>query len=149
MKNTLTAGELNTVLQKIDFSDLNTHRGGCTSAVAGINEVVDNEGFVIPINENKEIIHAFIKVDGQLFDADGVQYTNERDVINIVHNYNPFESPKYKPQHFPLKSFSSQSEIDEHLWKEFVIKYDSSEEIPVIPAIKSEVSNRITGQLER
>jgi hypothetical protein len=148
MEYDLTADRLNEVLQKTDFSDLNTHIGGCTSVVAGISEVVESDGFVIPTNEDEEIIHAFIKVDGKLFDSNGLQYSNQKEVVNIVHNYNPFDSSKYKPEHFPLKSFSSVSEIDEYLWYEFVNEHDSYGEFPVILDIKSEVSNRIKKTIE-
>lgn len=148
MKYDLTPTQLELVLRNCDFSDLNTHMGGCTSFVAGVADVVTYDRFVIPKNEDKETIHAFIEVEGQLFDSGGLQYENTKDVVNVVHSYNPFNSQNYRPEHFPNKNFTNKLDIDEYLWDEYVLMYNDINELVIIDDIKSEVSNRVEQKIK-
>jgi hypothetical protein len=135
--------EIDEILNKTDLSGINTHIGGCTSAVAAIGDVFQNEGYVIPIDEDEQIIHAFIRIDGKLYDSDGIQYKDPSEIVNVVHKYNPFDSKRYQPKHFPLQALRNKQEVDQYLLDNYVSEYEKTEQLPIIPKIRSEVKKRI------
>ena len=147
MKYNLQVEELDKIVSKTDFSDLNTHLGGCRSVAVGIGQVVENEGIVAPLDEEESIIHAFVKVNGALFDADGLAYKDSSNIVRMVHEYNPFESECYKPKHFPMRSLMDD-EIDDFLLREYVVEYKDESEAPNNDELSSEVAERIRTTVE-
>lgn len=140
----LSRKELGRLLEEMDFSDLNTHLGGCTGVAVGIDRVVSNcDGFVMPTDEDGTVIHAFAEVDGALFDAGGMRYEQKSDVVNMVHSYNPFDSERYKPIHFPNRFLDGKEEVDEYLMKEYVATAESENEIAYMNDVADEVEDRV------
>jgi hypothetical protein len=158
MKADLSTRQLDKVLSNTNLSDLNTHMGGCRSVVVGIGNVVQNSGIVAPTDENNSIIHAFIKVEGSLFEADGLAYRQEDDVVHMIHRYNPFDSKRYRPEHFPMRNLTtgedslqdthSTKTVDQYLLEEYVIRYPDVENTPNEDRISTEVANRVQSTIK-
>lgn len=158
MKKHLSTRQLDKILSNTDLSDLNTHMGGCRSVAVGIGKVVQNSGIVAPTDENNSIIHAFIKVEDSLFEADGLAYKQEEDVVDMIHKYNPFDSERYRPEHFPMRNLTTcknstqntfrTKTVDQYLLDDYVIRYSNVENAPCQDRLSTEVANRVKSTIK-
>lgn len=76
----------------------------------------------------------------------------------MIHKYNPFDSKRYRPEHFPMLNLTTGRNslqdtngiktIDEYLLEEYIVRYPDVEDVPHQDSISNEVANRVQSTIE-